>query len=319
MAAQLKKLFESLEARNLALNEAKQEIANANEQLEAVLDAMPGLVSWLNADGMYLGVNRYICENWHVSPDALVGKKVGCLEGNAELAKFVYEFIDSDRASDFRLVEVEINQNQRYYLLAAQKYQQGRAIVMVGIDITERRQAEEALRIAEEKYRGIFENALDGIFQSTPDGKYLSVNPAMARIFGYDSPEEMLFSTREAGHDIYVDDSYRDRFNGILDHVEEIEGFEYQVYRKDGSQIWIEENTRAVRNDRGELLYYEGMVQDITKRKQEEAELRRQVQELRIEIDQQKRERDVAQITQDDYFQELKAEADRMRLDFDDF
>ncbi|AFY70738.1 putative PAS/PAC sensor protein [Thalassoporum mexicanum PCC 7367] len=319
MSAQLQSSFESLEARNIDLNEAKQELAQANEQMEAVLGAMPGLVAWFNNQGAYLGVNRYICETWQIEAEDLIGQKVGYLSGNVDLAKFIHAFIDSDRIAETKLVEVAINRSLRFYLLEVQKYQQGKAIVMVGIDITERRRAEEALRIAENKYRSIFENALDGIFQATPDGNYLSVNPAMAKIFGYDSPEEMLIRTREASHDVYVDASYRDRFTSLLDHVDEIEGFEYQVYRKDGSQIWIEENVRAVRSDRGKLLFYEGMVQDITRRKQEEAELRRQVQELKIEIDHQKRERDVAQIIQDDYFQELKLEADRMRLDFEDF
>jgi PAS domain-containing protein len=84
-----------------------------------------------------------------------------------------------------------------YYLIAAQKYQQGTGTVSVGIDITEHKQVEEALRIAEENYRSIYENALEGIFQSTPEGTYISVNPAMARIYGYDSPKDMVANAKK--------------------------------------------------------------------------------------------------------------------------
>ena len=88
-----------------------------------------------------------------------------------------------------------------------------------------------------------------------------------------------------------------------------------QVYRKDGSKIWVKENTRAVRDRYGKLLYYEGIVEDVTQRKQEQEALKRQLQELRIEIDQQKRAREVAEITQADYFQDLQAEVGNLDID----
>lgn len=180
-------------------------------------------------------------------------------------------------------------------------------------DITDRKRAEAALALAEANYRSIFENALEGIFQSTLDGHYLRVNSAMARIHGYESPEQMMTLVQEIGHQIYVDPACRDQFVHLMEMNGEVKGLQYQVYRRDGQRIWVEENTRAVHDADGKLLYYEGFVEDITERKREEAELRSQLQALRIEIDQQKRQQDVAQVMQTKYFQQLQADVDQLR------
>jgi PAS domain S-box-containing protein len=138
----------------------------------------------------------------------------------------------------------------------------------------ERKQSEEALRQAEEKYRSIFENAVEGIFQSTPDGQYLSANPALARIYGYETPEELISSLTSVDGQLYVDLGQRAEFEALMQEQGTVSGFEAQVYRKDGSIIWISEHARAVRDGSGELLYYEGTVQDITNRKKLEEQLR---------------------------------------------
>jgi diguanylate cyclase (GGDEF)-like protein/PAS domain S-box-containing protein len=134
-------------------------------------------------------------------------------------------------------------------------------------DITERKQSEEALARAETKYRSIFENALEGIFQTTPDGHYLSANPALARIYGYSSVDELMASLTDIEHQLYVDPSQRQEFIQLMQKRGAVQGFESQIYRRDGSTIWICESARAVHDDRGILLYYEGMVEDITERK----------------------------------------------------
>ncbi len=181
-------------------------------------------------------------------------------------------------------------------------------------DISDRKQAEEGLRIAQENYRSIFENALNGIFQSTPDGDYICVNPAMARTYGYESPDEMIARVREIGEQIYVDPSCRDKFKAIMEQKGTIKGFQYQIYRQDGRIIWLEENVWTICDVGGKLIHYEGIVEDITSRKQEEEALKRQVQKLSIEIDQKQRQREVASYMQTDYFQQLQAEAENLRL-----
>jgi two-component system cell cycle sensor histidine kinase/response regulator CckA len=142
-------------------------------------------------------------------------------------------------------------------------------------DITERLHAEEAQHQAEEKFRRLFENAIEGIFQATPDGRYLSVNPALARMCGYASPAEMMESIHDIGAQIYVDLQKRDEFERIMETRGSVEDFEYQARRKDGTRIWIAKNARAVRDASGKITSYEGTMEDITERKR--AELERQV------------------------------------------
>jgi len=317
MAHQLQESFDSLEAKNADLEQAKEALAQAKEQLEAVLNAVPGSISWVDSNGLYLGVNRHLAESLNLTPDTIVGKEIGFFKNSSQYAEFMRQFLASAESSSSQEILVNVHGSVRYYLMAVQKYQQGTATVSVGIDVTKRRQAQEALRIAEENYRSIFENALEGIFQSTSDGHYISINPAMARLHGYDSPDDMMVSVTEIGRQLYVDPSCRSEFKRLMQEKGEVKSFEYQVYRKDSSIIWVEENTRAVRDTSGKVLYYEGIIQDISKRKQEEDALKRQLQELRIEIDQQKRKQDVAEITQSDYFQELQAAVESLRFDED--
>lgn len=389
-----------------------------------------------------------MAEDWNVSQEALIGKEVGFLRGSDRLAAFIRQFLSSDRHTVSQVIELQVNQRRQYYLLAAQKYSQGEAVVSVGIDIseshqakkalkqseakfrnlifnipgaiyrcrcdaewtikfisdaiaevsgypaaelidnkvrtyeslihaedrqlvrqtileslsskgtfaieyriihkngeirwvyeqgksvfnapeqpvyidgaifdiTETKQAQEALRIAEEKYRSIFENALEGIYQSTPEGKYISVNPAMARIYGYASPTEMIDAISSISHQVYIDSERRQEFKSKLQTDREIKNWQDRVYRQDNSIIWTEEDVRAVYDSQDNLLYYEGLVRDISDRKRQEEQLKQQLQDLRIEIDQTKREIDVAQITQSDYFQELQAEAESIRSNDD--
>lgn len=137
---------------------------------------------------------------------------------------------------------------------------------MVGTDVLE------ALRQAEQKYRSIFEHAVEGIFQTAPDGHYLSANPALARIYGFESSAELMTALTDIGHQLYVQPDRRTEFIRLMREEGGVTEFESQVYRRDGSVIWISENARAVRDEvSGELLYYEGMVQDITRRKRAEA------------------------------------------------
>jgi len=142
-------------------------------------------------------------------------------------------------------------------------------------DITERRRAEQAQREAEERFRSLFENATEGIFQSTTDGRYLSVNPALARMCGFASPSEMISSVEDLGKEIYADPHVRTVFKHLIEKYGSVKDFEYEVRRRDGAKIWISENAHVVRNPDGEILSYEGTIEDITARKR--AELERQV------------------------------------------
>jgi len=169
-------------------------------------------------------------------------------------------------SKDGRKVPLEISASFGEY--------EGRPADMVVIsDITERKQADEALRQAEEKYRSVVENAVEGIFQATPEGRYIMVNRAHAQIHGYESPEEFMNTITDIQYQLYVEPEDRTKFVKLLEKFGKVEGFEAQFYRKDGSKIWASLKARTVRDPSGTVLYYEGMVEDVTKRKEAEARL----------------------------------------------
>ncbi|NEO83782.1 MAG: ammonium transporter [Spirulina sp. SIO3F2] len=301
-------MVETLEAR-------AKELSAARDQLEAVLNAVPGSISWLNQAGIYLGVNQYLAQTFALSPELMVGQPLGSFNSSPDYRHFMQGFLGSDRGSACEEVRIDVGDRARHYLMAAQKYQHGQETVVVGIDVTERHEAQAALQIAEENYRSIFENALEGIFQQSPDGQFLRVNQALAQLYGYDSPEEMLTNITDIAAQIYVDPQQRAAIHAQIMAQGEVKHLEYQVYRKDGSIIWIEENTKAVRDAQGQLLYFNGIIQDITERKQREVELQRQLVELQIEIDEQKRQTEVEKITESDYFKALQSEISEVDVD----
>ncbi|HHB93485.1 MAG TPA: EAL domain-containing protein [Thioploca sp.] len=139
-------------------------------------------------------------------------------------------------------------------------------------DITERKSAEEARREAEKKYRDIFENSIEGIFQCSPSGHYLSVNPAFVRIFGYESAEQVYAETNE--NKMYVDPKRYSEFLTLLETRSNLSDFEYQANCKTGRIIWVNKTIRVVRDNDRKICYYEGMVEDITERKLNEEKLR---------------------------------------------
>ncbi|MBD0337032.1 MAG: AAA-like domain-containing protein, partial [Cyanobacteria bacterium Co-bin13] len=524
MASQLQESIVALEIRNADLQRTKDELTGANEQLEAVLNAVPGPISWVLADGTYLGINDYLARSLGRSPESIVGNSVGVMGSGSNYVDFVQRFLNSDETSVFQEVSFQVNGENRDYLLAAQKYQQGTASVVVGIDvselrqaqaalrqaeitnqaivsaipdllirirrdgtysgfnpgrttktlhedslrigtrvydlmpsklaeermhyvhqaletgelqiyeydieiggqlhyeearlvplnpeevlvivrnmtqrkqaeqalrqsegniralvaampdllirvsrdgtyrdiqgrnrlalyggeefwegtsvydslppidaqrrmqyiqrtletgmmqvyeqqltidghaqheevrmvvtgkdevlmiirnITEQKRAEAALRIAEQNYRGIFENALEGIFQSTPNGTFIRVNPAMARIYGYHSPNEMVEQIINIEHQLYVNPIDREEFQQRMGQEGEVKNLTYQSRRSDGRIIWVEENTRAVCNEDGHLLYYEGIIEDITDQKQQKEILEERVKERTLEL-----------------------------------
>ena len=128
--------------------------------------------------------------------------------------------------------------------------------------------------MAEEKYRSIFDHVQEGIFQTTADGEFISANPMLARIYGFDSPEELISQMKDVSRELYVDPHRREEFIRIMTERDVIHNFVSQVKKNDDSLIWIAENVRAVRNKDGQLLYYEGTVVDITEKEETEKALR---------------------------------------------
>jgi PAS domain S-box-containing protein len=132
---------------------------------------------------------------------------------------------------------------------------------------------EPQLNHVENKYLSIFQNAVEGIFLTTSNGRYLDVNPALVALYGFTSPEELIDHFKDIKQELYVDPKRRDEFVRILKRDKKVTGFESQVRKKNGEIIWITENARAVYGENGEISYYEGTVMDISARKQAERDL----------------------------------------------
>ena len=262
---------------------AEKDLEQTKNQLEAILEAVPGIVSWIDADLCYLGVNRQLASIFGLAPQDFVGRDIGFL-GGSDFTQFARDFFASDRTEQMQEMSSRANGEDRHYLIVAQKYEEGRAAFLVGIDVTARVRVEEALRRAEEKYRDIYENTIEGIFQTSQDGRFLSANPALARIYGYDSPEELIASLTDLDLHLYADPNRRNEFVRLIAREDRVQNFESQVRRRDGSLTWISENARAVRDESGNILYYEGTVEDIRQRKEAEEALQRANEELEARV-----------------------------------
>lgn len=150
MVHQLQDSFSALEQANRDLTRHEQELAASKEQLEAVLNAVPGSISWINSSGIYLGVNRYLADSLKLEPSEMVGKKIGFSQNSHEYAEFIHRFINSSKLWDSQEICILVQGESRYYLMVVQKYQQGTATVSVGIDISEWRYAQ----LESEKLKG---------------------------------------------------------------------------------------------------------------------------------------------------------------------
>jgi PAS domain S-box-containing protein len=144
----------------------------------------------------------------------------------------------------------------------------------------ERQEERIALLDERENYFSVFDHLIEGIFRTTTDGHYLLANVALARIYGYETPLELMASIKDIANRLYVESGRREEFVHLMQMNDTLTGFESRIYRKDNTIIWIAENCRAVRDAQGRLLYYEGTVEDISERKHSEEQIRRATSEL---------------------------------------
>ena len=143
-------------------------------------------------------------------------------------------------------------------------------------EIQKRQSADQALRRSEHRYQSIFEHALEGIFQTSREGKYIAANPALVTMYGYASFEELEASVNNIGTQIYVDPNRRAEFVRLMQEHGQVLHFESEVRRRDGTTMWVSENVRSINDEAtGEFLYYEGTVDDITEVKLAHEKLQR--------------------------------------------
>jgi PAS domain S-box-containing protein len=168
------------------------------------------------------------------------------------------------------------NGNLRNVLLSCRfiEIEQERYLLTLIHDITERKQVEE-------KYRSIFENAQEGIFRSTPERRFVMANQSMARILGYDSPEDLIAGITDIPRQLYVDSDDRTKIVGMMKRQGLARSNEVRFYRKDGSIIWVSMTIMPTRDEKGQVMHYEGIVEDITDRKRADEEIRRTEEQMR--------------------------------------
>ncbi len=245
----------------------------------AALEAAANSIVLTDAQGTILRVNPAFTEMTGYTADEVIGKNPRFLKSGNQDAAFYATLWKTITAGNIWRGEI-INRKKDGSLyteemtIAPVRSDTGEISHYIAIkqDITQRKLAEQALHKAEQKYRSIFENAILGIFQATPEGKFLNVNPALARMAGYDSPQDFLdhvYSTAE----LYVDLKRRDQLRELVIARKEVRNFEVEFKTKDGSRLTTSLNVRAMADREGTNVYLEGTVQDITEQKAAEARI----------------------------------------------
>jgi two-component system sensor histidine kinase/response regulator len=249
--------------------------------VQFAIDHASDAAFWMKENGRLVYVNEATCQWLGYTQEDLLGLTIHDIDPRHRKENWPrhFEFLKKKGFHTFESV-LRTHEGREFPVEVTSNYLEfeGEGYICAFVrNITERKRIEKALRAAESKYRDIFENAVEGIFQSTLDGELLNCNPAMVRIYGYDSIEE--FKAAVTARRIYVDPGRRAEFVALMQDREVVTGFESQVYRKDGSIIWTSEKAREVRDEQGEFLYYEGFVEDITERKQNAEELNKAKEE----------------------------------------
>lgn len=273
----------------------EEELKESKQQLANIINFLPDATFVVNSEGKVIAWNRAIEEMTGVAAREMLnkggyeyalpfyGKRRPILIDlvlmtQPDLAGQQYEGVV--REGNVFSVEVhttKLRNSDAYLVETASILRDSKGNVVGAIEsirnVTERKRMEEALRQAEKKYRGIFENALMGIYQITLDGRFISVNPAFARILGYDSPDELVDGITDIGQQICLEPAHFSTILGLLKKQDKVQEFETRFFRKDGTTAWISLNVQAVLNETGEIKYLEGTAQDITDRKSLEARL----------------------------------------------
>jgi PAS domain S-box-containing protein len=254
--------------------QAQEELDASQRLLSSMIDAITESAFLMTPDGTIILANEAVAQRLGVTPGAMAGKSVYDLIPLelAQARRLQIEEVVRSRAA----VHFEDNRLGRHilnsiYPVLDLKGDVGQLAVF-GYDITERKRMEEALRESEEKFRNLFDNAMEGVYQTTPEGRLISANMALARMFDYASPEEMINTITDLASQIYANQDDRKIAVGIFRETGFIKDFECRMRRKDGSIFWASYNGRFTKTPDG-IPCFEGFILDITGRKRKEIEL----------------------------------------------
>ena len=259
-----------------ARTKMEQALTASEAELRTLFASMRDAVMVIDREGVYRKIAPTNPSLLYMPPQELLGKNLTDVFPPHEVGLFldvIRQVLETKQSARIEYV-LDISGRNVWFQTTVSPLDED-STLWVAHDITNRKEMEEALRTAEERYRSIFENAVEGISQSLPQGRFLNVNAAFARMLGYDTPEELLETITDIAGQLYVDPARRAAFEQALAEDDFVTGFEFQLKRKDGKIIWVRENSRAVRDANGEILYYEGFITDITERVRAEKELRR--------------------------------------------
>lgn len=281
----LAKMNKVLAQKNYDLNtqiKQREELGSSLEKAErdnrAIINAVSDVIFETDREGVINFVNDRWYQIMQVPKEQVIGKNFFDFlhpQDRSEQEKNFKEII-GERKKSFRSITRLLQKNDEYRSvdLSASLLEDGKKIVGTITDIEERRRAETALKEAEQKYRAIVENVAGGIYQIDKDGRFLSANPAMARILGYNSPQELLSTVRNANQELYDDIRGRIRYLRQREDFGDSTPIEIEMIKSDGTKIWVSENTRAVFDQKGLLQFFEGSIADISERKEAEMKLR---------------------------------------------
>ncbi len=260
----------------------EKDLAFERDLLRSLLDSIPDHVYFKDQSSRFIVCSKELSDRLGLpDPEAAIGKTDFDFF-SPQHAQPAYE--DEQRiiktgAPVIGKVEKEILKDgtENWVLTSKMPFRSGSGAIIgtfgVSKDVTSLIQTRQELEKAQKKYQDIFEQAVEGIFQTSPDGKYLEANPALARIYGYNSAQELLEQVTDIGKQLYVDQKRRRVFRQKMEKEGEVHEFESEIFRRDGSKIWIAETARIVKNAEGDISYYEGIVEDISERKRAEAAL----------------------------------------------
>jgi PAS domain S-box-containing protein len=252
---------------------AEVALTQTNAQLEAVLDAVPGLVSWIGADLRYLGVNRHLAVTFNLTAESFVGQPIGFIDSSAGFNTLIQRFFESSTSTVAQETAVIVDGAEHNYLIVAQKYNNNQAAVSVGIDITDRKQAERAVQESEAKFRNLVEQTNDWVWEIDQSQRFTYLSPRVQAITGYE-PQVML---SQRLYDLMLPDEAV-RFSTVLHYAisqqEPFSQLETTIIHQAGHRVVLELSGTPVFNVQGELQGYRGITRDITTRKQVEHDIR---------------------------------------------
>jgi len=262
--------------------EAEQKLIVERDRAKLYLNLAGFIYLGINKEGNIILVNRKGCELLGEREEELLGKNWfdNFIPANIrEQVKKVFRQLMTGKVENVEFYENPLFTKENgerliawHNVLLYDKEGNITGSLSSGEDITERRRAEERLSKSEEELRNLVQNAPIGIYRSTPDGRILLANPALVKMLGFDSFEEL--ASRNLLNEGYGSEKSRESFLKLIEKDNELHGFETVWTKKNGEEIIVSENARMVKDDKGEILYYEGMVEDITEKKQFHEELR---------------------------------------------